>query len=163
MRKPHLALLAALALAVPAEANAAEGDPSPRCTPLKVIYAEKQWRDATPRDKKQPCPTKTERGARNTIEHFRLWRRYRQAAPHAGLREGDPWLRYLAVPSYIVRCETNGYHGESRWRAANSSGAAGPYQLMPEWGRPFPANTPEEKVRNHEIASGLALSNWACA
>jgi hypothetical protein len=164
MRKPNLALLATLALvAIPGTASAAEGDPSASCTPLKVIYAERGWQDATPLDGRTACrPTVASKG-RNTIEHFRLWRRYRLAAPYAGLNEGDKWLRYLAVPSYIVRCETEGYYGSGRWTAYNpSSGARNLYQFI-GWGDPWPVNSPDDKVRAHEIASGLSLSNWACA
>ena len=156
MQRPTLAMLAALAvLTVPTAADAAEGDPRATCTPLKVIYAEKEWRDAKPLDGRKACRVKSWRGARNTIDHFRLYRDYRQMAPvrcHGGA-EG-----YYAIPCYVVACES-GYS----WRAYNPSGAAGVYQIMPEWGRPFPIRSFEDRVAHHEIASGLTLSNWVCA
>lgn len=45
---------------------------------------------------------------------------------------GEPTLARVAIPPYVVRCETRGYYGASRWTAVNaSSGARGPYQLLP--------------------------------
>ncbi len=165
-----LAACCALVLAVPF-ALVSEGNPTasaagPACTPLKQIYSEQNWQDPTPLDGRIACRPATRKGARHTIDHFRLWRRYRQVAPYAGLNEGDKWLRYLPVPAYIVQCETNGYYGQGRWSAANSSGAQGPAQLL-GWGAPYPANTPREKVRYWEVArhvlSVQGLSAWACA
>ena len=93
-------------------------------------------------------------------------RSYRRVAPYPGLRGEGYWLRHLAVPAYIVHCETNGYHGEGRWRAANGSGAVGPYQLL-GWGAPFPARTARQKLAHHRIAAHVVavqgLSAWACA
>lgn len=75
-----------------------------------------------------------------------------------------PLLAYgeWAIPEYIVGCET-GY--TYSWNAYNaSSGAAGPYQLMPEWFG--------DDARNHSHAEqsamaariwngGKGASNWA--
>ncbi len=136
------------------------------CTPLKRIYAESNWQDAHPAKGQTPCPPQTRAGARNTIRHFRLWRRYRQVSPYAGFHEGDRWLEWLPIPAYIVQCETNGSRGRGRWTAANASGAEGPAQLL-GWGAPYPANTPAEKVRYWEIARHVlevqGLTAWSCA
>jgi len=101
---------------------------------------------------------------RGKAAHLRLYRIYRRVAPYRGFRGEGIWLTWLAVPRYIVACETNGYHGEGRWRARNgSSSASGPYQMLDTWNRPMPADTPEKKVQHHISASRLGLSNWACA
>jgi hypothetical protein len=68
-----------------------------------------------------------------------------------------------AIPGYIVACESGG-----SWSAYNPSGAAGIYQLMPEWGRPFPVRTWKDKLTHHRIAydlyaGGAGASNWVCA
>ena len=68
-----------------------------------------------------------------------------------------------AIPCYVVACESHGL-----WGAYNRSGAAGPYQLMPFWGRPFPARSLAKRLAHHRIASrlwagGRGASNWACA
>lgn len=69
----------------------------------------------------------------------------------------------FAIPCYVVACES-GYS----WTAYNPSGASGPYQLMPEWGAPYPARTRAEKLEVHRIAGelwagGAGASNWVCA
>lgn len=164
MWRPTLAVaVCAAILAVPAQA-AEQGDatPVPQCQPAKRVYAEKNWRDRTPAGGIEVCQTDSRRGLRNTIEHFKLYRSYRQIAPYRGFNEGDPYLEWLAIPAYIVACETNGYRGQGRWFAANASGAVGPYQLL-GWGAPYPARTFKQKLANHRIAAGLSLSNWACA
>lgn len=79
---------------------------------------------------------------------------------------GEPTLRYVAIPPDIVRCETNGYYGADRWRAANPSGAVGPYQLLGH-GAPYPADTAKERRQNHKIAAelyagGAGRSQWEC-
>jgi len=68
-----------------------------------------------------------------------------------------------AIPWYIVECESHG-----SWSAYNPSGAAGPYQIMASWGRPFPARTVAQMAVHHEIAAriwrgGAGASNWSCA
>jgi hypothetical protein len=69
----------------------------------------------------------------------------------------------FAIPCYIVACES-GYS----WSAYNPSGAAGPYQIMPEHGRPYPIDSAEDRLAHHRIASslwngGAGASNWVCA
>lgn len=89
------------------------------------------------------------------------WRReQRQIAsvtPYPG-PNGTRW----AIPWSIVYCESKG-----SWSAYNPSGAAGPYQLMPEWGRPFPVTSEADKLAHHRIAArvwngGAGRSNWVC-
>ena len=74
----------------------------------------------------------------------------------------------IAIPAYIVACETRGFYGENRWTALNPSGAAGIYQIMPEHGRPWPVDSVADKRAHHRIAAqlyggGSGASNWVCA
>jgi hypothetical protein len=66
-----------------------------------------------------------------------------------------------AIPAPIVMCESGG-----SWRAANPSGAVGPYQLL-GWGAPYPARTLAQKIRNHLIARSLYINKgsgpWAAS
>jgi hypothetical protein len=85
------------------------------------------------------------------------YRALRLIAPYPG---GGTWW---AIPYYIVYCESRG-----EWLAYNPSGAAGPYQLMPEHGAPYPATTWHEKMSVHRTAAalyagGTGASNWVCA
>jgi hypothetical protein len=164
MWKPVLALLAtcALAIAVPM-ALAAEGDPTPEvtqaapsytppCVPLKRAYAERRWHHARPARGVNVCPS-TRRARRRVISHFRLYRHYRRIAPYH-CPGGLPGEHYWAKPCAVVACES-GYS----WGSYNPSGALGPYQLL-GWGAPFPVRSFRQRVRHHEIAAGLSISNW---
>lgn len=89
--------------------------------------------------------------------HYGRYRVFRQLAPYPG---GGTWW---AIPWYVVACESGG-----DWLAYNPSGASNPYQLMPEWGAPFPADTWPEKMETHRIAGelwagGAGAGNWVCA
>lgn len=69
----------------------------------------------------------------------------------------------FAIPCYIVACESH-----YSWTAYNSSSAAGPYQIMGEWGRPWPVSTWAHRMSHHIIAAqiwrgGAGASNWVCA
>lgn len=69
----------------------------------------------------------------------------------------------FSIPCYVVACESH-----YSWSAYNASGAAGPYQIMPEWGRPWPANTRAARMAHHRIAAriwagGSGAGNWVCA
>jgi hypothetical protein len=123
---------------------------SAQCVPAKRVFAEAQWRDAKPRDGRDVCHSP---GADNTKAHFYLYRHYRQITPYRCLRgrEGT-----FAIPCYIIECESH-----FNWWAHNPSGASYIYQLL-GWGAP-PPNSFRNRVRNHEIAHSLSLSNWACA
>jgi hypothetical protein len=162
-----LVLVCAAVAIAPASATQSGGNTTPTCNEseahaaLHRKTARKNWRAESPLKGTSLCVPR-----RHVAKHmtgFRRWQSYREVAPYRGFNEGDPYLKWLAVPAYIVSCETKGYRGEGRWHARNSSGAAGVYQLMPFWGAPYPANTAREKVQNHEIASRLSLGNWACA
>lgn len=87
------------------------------------------------------------------MSYFRLYRHYREITPYRCLRgkEGT-----FAIPCYIIQCESH-----FNWWARNSSGASYIYQLL-GWGAP-PPSTFRNRVRNHEIAHSLSLSNWVCA
>lgn len=85
-------------------------------------------------------------------------RALRRVAPYRG-PHGTRW----AIPWYVIACESHG-----NWDAYNPSGAAGPYQLMPMWGAPYPARTRAQKLANHRIAArlwagGSGAHNWECA
>lgn len=58
-----------------------------------------------------------------------------------------------AIPWKVVWCESSG-----RWRAANASGAVGPYQLLGH-GAIYPASTRAAKMQNHRIARRLYLAS----
>jgi hypothetical protein len=69
---------------------------------------------------------------------------------------------HWAIPCAIVACESR-----FSWGAYNSSGAAGPYQEMPEYGRPWPVRTAADQLEHHRIAArlwsgGAGASNWVC-
>jgi hypothetical protein len=124
--------------------------PAP-CIPLKAIYSEHHWREAHPMRGENPC---REGNARKVKEHFFLYRRYRQITPYRCQRGSyGTW----AIPCYIIACESH-----FSWSAANPSGAVGPYQEL-GWGAPFPVRNFRDKLRHHEIAHSLSLSNWVCA
>jgi len=148
----------ALIFAVTGSAPAESTTTQPVCTPLKQIYSRDNWQDPHPAEGENACPGNAEKWK----QRFFLWRHYRQVATYRGFNEGDPYLKWLSVPAYIVSCETQGYSGRGRWAASNPSGAVGPYQLL-GWNAPYPATTPREKIRNHEIAASLSLSAWSCA
>lgn len=146
----------------------------------KQAWNERKWRDHTPvgpglqqKSRTMRYCARSRRAARRMAEiwssykqQFKLWARYRYAAPEEGFTGEGKWLRWLAVPRYIVECETRGYWGEGRWLAINPSGANGPAQLLGH-GQPYPADTASEKVEYWEIARGLYLaeggSPWECA
>lgn len=163
MWKPLALVAAVTALAVTPFAWAQQqGNPTPipestqptppkPCTPLKRLYSWRNWRDAHPLRGESPCLPNPNR--RRLRDFFRLYRHYRQIAPYRchGGKEG-----YYAIPCYIVACESH-----FNWWAMNPSGASYVYQLL-GWGAPAPS-TFRNRVRNHEIAASLSLSNWACA
>jgi hypothetical protein len=151
-----LAVAGVLMVGSPAtsDAHQPENTTAPQaCKPLKRVYLEKNWRDATPKDGQPICPVPDRAGARNTASHFYLYRHYRKITPYRCLhgREGT-----FAIPCYIIACESH-----FNWWARNPSGASYIYQLL-GWGAP-PPSTFKNRVRNHEIAASLSLSNWACA
>lgn len=156
MRK-HVVVLAlgAIFLAAPVAAQSQEGSAGEQgCTPVKKVYAEKNWRDSTPQDGKQVCwRAASPLGAGKTIQHFKDYRHYRLITPYRCLsgREGT-----FAIPCYIIECESH-----FNWWAMNSSGASYIYQLL-GWGAPPPSSF-KNRLKNHEIAASLSLSNWACA
>jgi hypothetical protein len=165
-----LVLVCAAVVIAPASATQSGGNPTPACNQseahaaLHRKTARKNWRAESPLKGTSLCVPR-----RHVAKHmtgFRRWQAYRNVAPYRGFNEGDPYLKWLAVPAYIVACETNGYRGSGRWHAANPSGAVGPAQLL-GWGAPHPATTAREKVRYWEITRYVlrvqGLSAWACA
>lgn len=155
-----LALVACCAMAATPFALADEGNPSTGsatastpCTPIKQVYSEKRWRESKPRRGYNVCPVANRAGARNAVQHYYLYKHYRAITPYRCLRgrEGT-----FAIPCYIIACES-GFN----WWAMNSSGASYIYQLL-GWGAPPPSSF-RNRVRNHEIAASLSLSNWVCA
>lgn len=147
------------ALAVTPIALAQTGaNPSQGCTPIKVVYSESNWQQADPGKGVSVCPTRLRAGTRNTVAHFYLYRRYREATPYrCGPGNEGTW----AIPCSIIECESHFY-----WGAANPSGAVGPYQLL-GWGAPYPARTFRQRAANHLIAArvwagGAGRSQWVC-
>lgn len=133
-----------------AQEEAPAPPPPPACTPIKQVFSEKRWREAHPARGFIVCPSPN---ARKIIAHFRLYRRYRQIAPYRCLRGPEG---YFAIPCSIIACES-GFN----WWAMNPSGASYIYQLL-GWGAPPPTSF-RNRVKNHEIAASLSLSNWVCS
>ena len=147
---------------------------------IRAAYRRSHWRHRNPAKPKQRFAIAEhlrclERGKdRKAIKRYRvarkrsfgLYRAYRRVAPCRGFRGEGLHLTWLAVPRYIVECETNGYHGDGRWRARNPSGAQGPAQLL-GWPAPYPAMSARERVRYWRVARQVWLSSgpgaWACA
>lgn len=99
--------------------------------------------------------------------YARALRRHRFRTRFTPYFMGEPGFQWSAIPPYIVECETRGYYGHSRWRAANPSGAVGPYQLLGK-GAPFPVAGQADKRAHHRIAAslwsgGAGASHWVCA
>jgi hypothetical protein len=99
-----------------------------------------------------------ERRIRSIIEQVK---KEREAAK-AELDSLTPYGQW-AIPEYIVACESGG-----DWGAYNPSGAAGPYQLMPVHGRPWPITSEADRIAHHRIAGnlwngGAGASHWVCA
>lgn len=93
-----------------------------------------------------------------------IWRHQRKIARD---RRYTPYdcgeYGYYAIPCYIVACES-GY----RDVAYNPSGAAGPYQIMASWGRPWPIRSRADRIEHDRIAAaiwngGAGAGNWVCA
>lgn len=177
MLRELLALAALCAMASVPLALAGEGDstlaPNPELpaasvcnadlshSQIRASLANRRWRVKHPLRRVLVCPNQKHYLAKQ-LERFRMYRRYRQVAPYRGLSEGDPWLKWLAVPAYVVACETRGYWGHGRWRARNPSGAIGPYQFL-DWPVPWPVDSVRDKLAHHRMAASLGLSNWSCA
>lgn len=131
---------------------------SSSCTPIKQVYSEKRWQEPKPARGENVCPVARKAGAHNTVEHFYLYRHYREITPYrcqSGSR--GTW----AIPCSIISCESG-----FSWMAANPSGAVGPYQLL-GWGATYPARSFRDKLQNHVLAAqvysgGSGRSNWVC-
>lgn len=121
--------------------------------------AKRNWRQSKPLRGTNLCvPPKH---VRKHKSKFDLYQTYRRVAPFAGYRGRGTWLTHLAVPRYIVDCESGG-----SWYAYNSSGASWLYQLL-GWGAPRP-DSAQAKVANHVIAHRVSggssnFSPWVCA
>jgi hypothetical protein len=154
-----LVLVCAAVVIAPASATQSGGNPTPTCNESaehKILHrktARKRWQVAKPLAETNLCIP--ERHVAKHMTGFRRWQSYRNVAPYRchGGAQG-----FYAVPCYVVGCESR-----YSWSAYNSSGAAGVYQLMPEWGRPFPVRGFRDKLAHHRIAASLSLSNWVCA
>lgn len=131
--------------------------PAPPCTPAKRVYARKHWRREHPARGLHVCKI-SRRRFRPILTEFRTYRAYRQIARVPGLHEGDPYLRWLVIPAWVVAAETRGYYGEGRWHASNPSGACGPYQLLGHTSCEVSDNA--DKLRMHRVAAGLPRGSW---
>lgn len=102
-----------------------------------------------------------ERKAFRRYRREQLWLRRSDCIP--GVTIYQLGSQCIAIPAYIVSCESGG-----SWSAYNPSGAAGIYQIMPFHGRPWPVDSVEDKRVHHRIAArlyagGAGASNWVCA
>ena len=153
----------------------------------QAIYAERKWKDRTPAKASQhgwfswhvrciydPSTDHRLRAfKRKQKREFYRWREYRLIAPYPGLRGEGRWLRWLAIPAYVVLCESGhkGEYGVSRWKVRSGDGGLGPYQHTP-WasGRPvpWPVGGYGDKMKHHRTAAdmwagGSGASQWHCA
>lgn len=93
----------------------------------------------------------------------KAWRaRKREYRFYAKIDAITPYGKW-AIPPAIVNCESA---SSGFWKAANRSGAVGPYQLL-GWGAPYPVRTVAQMARHHMIAArvwagGHGRSNWVC-
>jgi hypothetical protein len=149
--------VAAILVAVEVATSDAQTDnTAAACVPIKQVFSEKHWRQKHPDRGLTVCHAENRRGARNTIEHFHLYQHYRSIA-HYHCPGGLPGEHYWVKPCAVVVCESE---PDYSWGSLNPSGASDPYQLMPEWNPPWPVRTFAQRVRVHEIANGMSLSNW---
>lgn len=108
--------------------------------------------------------------AKRRRERLRRWRRFRRVTPEPGLAGEGRWLRHLAIPAYVVRCETRGRTGMARYRVRG--GGAGAYQIQdPTWrnygGTRFAptadrASPTEQATIARSILAVQGPSAWAC-
>jgi hypothetical protein len=94
---------------------------------------------------------------------FHRHQAYRRVTPFRGIPGEGYWLRWLAVPAWVVRAETRSCDrwlgtragGQCRWGIVNEIGACGPYQLN-GW---IPCGSPP--LRHHRQAHALPRGSWA--
>lgn len=157
MRKHIVVLALGAALLVGASAQGQTDPAGSSCTPLKVVYAEKNWRDVKPINGRTVCPVRDRAGRRSTVEHFYLYRHYRQIATMRCTSGSEGY--YVPNPG---SCSTLECESHLSWSAYNtSSGADGVYQLL-NHGEPWPVRTFKDRLEHHEIASTLSRSSWVC-
>jgi hypothetical protein len=146
-----LVLVCAAVVIAPASATQSGGNTTPTCNQseshaaLHRKTARKRWQVAKPLAGTNLCIPK-----RHIAKHmtgFRRWQAYREVAPYRGFNEGDPYLKWLAVPAYIVERESG-----CSWTAVNgSSGACGAYQLL-SW-TSCATSSWSDKIRHHRMAA----------
>lgn len=98
------------------------------------------------------------------------WREYRKYTPYRGFSGEGPYLRWLAIPRFVVACETNGYRGRGRFTVRG--GGDGAYQIQPptwaRWGGSKFAPTAnlatplEQAIVARRILAGQGPGAWAC-
>ena len=169
-----------------------EPAPPPQCTaqtfkPFSAdVWSLKQW-------KRREVPSKTLKAERERLRcaaspshrkamkrtwrrdkrEFKVYQRQRfqerreqlELTPYAF---GEPTIERVAIPPYVVECETQGYYGPSRWLAVNpSSGAKGPYQLLPSTYYEACSSCDWSHLDQHRVASVVwqrsGGSEWACS
>ena len=92
---------------------------------------------------------------------FKKWAKGQERKAQRESADPSSWSpNGYAIPAYIVMCESGG-----SWSAYNSSGAAGIYQLMPGWGRPWPVTNYAQAQEHHAIAAklwagGSGIGHW---
>lgn len=156
-----LTVISLFIFTVPAQATKNSQDKSQaKCRSIaKSVFSHKKWRKKPRVNKLKGCWKKNPRYIKKLRDRFKLHKEYRKTTSFRGLRGEGYWLKWLSVPAWVVRAETNGYRGASRWRARNPSGACGPYQLLGHTS--CNTNSAKDKLRHHRVAAGLPRGSWA--
>lgn len=158
----------------------------------RATYAERKWQDQTPAKRGQhrwfrwhilciydpPTDHRLRAFKKKQKAAFYRWRAYRLVAPYRGFKGEGRWLRWLAIPKYVVQCESGDNLAEirawgfrNRWQVESSDGGLATYQHTP-WasGRPvpWPVRGYGDKLKHHQTAAdmwagGSGASQWHCA
>lgn len=171
----YLALVAccAVVLAVPTaladESQSSGTVSSTQCSTrseLKATFAHKHWREKHPAARVQCYEASLRPFVKRLRASLATYREYRLIARIRGFRGEGEYLEWLPIPRYVVDCETNGSHGDGRWRARNASGAQGPAQLL-GWNAPYPAMSDSERLAYWQetlyVLHVQGLAAWSCA
>lgn len=154
----------------------------------KKAYSLDRWRDSTPskareernaqshreclyRDSSKRKVTNQKQEYKKEFEDYRekKLRKLRFIRKWTPFEFGEPTISHVAIPQYIVRCETEGYYGESRWGAVNhsGSGARSVYQMMPSTYYSYSNKDNWSRRDQHKTARKIYLaeggSPWSCS
>lgn len=137
---------------------------------VKQVYGFGRWRHPPKRPARRwvarmgSCVPGGTRYVRNHRDRFKTHVAYRSVTPFRGYGDEGYWLKWLAVPRWVVDRETSGcsrgdwtgrQRGHCRWVIKNpSSGACGPYQELDH----IPCDSPP--LRHHQLAHSLPPGSW---